>query len=102
MIAQVALALLLLVGTGLLSKSFLQLMSVKLGFQAEHRTTATLTLPAVQYRTLQQAAKLYDSVIDRVTSMPGVQSVAVTDILPLSGNDNRGGVRVTWVRSEAE
>ncbi len=93
-IAQVALAVLLLVGAGLLSKSFLQLMNVKLGFQAEHRTTATLTLPALQYRTLQQAARLYDSVIDRVASMPGVQSVAVTDILPLSGNDNRSGVQV--------
>jgi predicted permease len=93
-IAQVALAVLLLVGAGLLSKSFLQLMNVKLGFQAEHRTTATLTLPALQYRTLQQAAKLYDSVIDRVVSVPGVQSVAVTDILPLSGNDNRGGAQI--------
>lgn len=93
-IAQVALALLLLVGAGLLSKSFLQLMNIKLGFQAERRTIATLTLPALQYRTLQQAAKLYDSVIDRVASMPGVQSVAVTDILPLSGNDNRAGAQV--------
>jgi predicted permease len=92
--AQVALALLLLVGAGLLSKSFLELMNVKLGFQAEHRTTAILTLPVLQYRTLEQAAKLYDSVIDRVASMPGVQSVSVTDILPLSGNDNRAGAQV--------
>jgi putative ABC transport system permease protein len=92
--AQVALALLLLVGAGLLSKSFIELMNVKLGFQAEHRTTAILTLPALQYRTLQQAATLYDSVIDRVASMPGVQSAAVTDILPLSGNDNRAGAQV--------
>jgi predicted permease len=92
--AQVALALLLLVGAGLLSKSFLELMKVKLGFQAEHRTTAILTLPALQYRTLQQAAELYDSVIDRVASMPGVQSATVTDILPLSGNDNRAGAQV--------
>jgi putative ABC transport system permease protein len=93
-IAQVALALLLLVGTGLLSKSFLQLMNVKLGFQAEHRTTATLTLPALHYQTLEHAAKFYDSVIDRVTSMPGVQSAAITDILPLSGNDNRAGIEL--------
>jgi putative ABC transport system permease protein len=93
-IGQVALAVLLLVGAGLLSKSFLELMNVKLGFQAEHRTTAILTLPALQYRTLQQAAKLYDSVIDRVASMPGVQSASVTDILPLSGNDNRAGAQV--------
>jgi predicted permease len=93
-IAQVALALLLLVGAGLLSKSFLLLISVELGFEAEHRTTATLTLPALQYRTLEQAAKLYDSVIDRLASMPGIQSVAVTDILPLSGNDNRAGAQV--------
>jgi predicted permease len=93
-IAQVALALLLLVGMGLLSKSFLQLMNIKLGFQAKHRTTATLTLPALQYRTLQQAARFYDSAMDRVASMPGVQSAAITDILPLSGSDNRGGVEL--------
>jgi predicted permease len=92
--AQVALALLLLVGAGLLSKSFIGLMNVKLGFKAEHRTTAMLTLPALQYRTLEQAAKLYDSVVDRVASMPGVQSAAVTDILPLSGNDNRAGAQI--------
>jgi predicted permease len=94
LIAQLALALLLLVGTGLLSKSFLQLMNVSLGFQTEHRTTATLTLPALQYRTIEQAARLYDSVIDRVALLPGVQSAGVTDILPLSGNDNRGGAQV--------
>jgi predicted permease len=93
-ITQVALAVLLLVGAGLLSKSFLELMNVKLGFQAEHRITATLTLPALQHRTLQQAARLYDSVVDRMASMPGVQSVSVTDILPLSGNDNRAGAQV--------
>src|SRR6516225_6731647 len=73
---------------------FLELMNVKLGFQAEHRTTAILTLPALQCRTLEQAAKLYDSVIDRVASIAGVQSAAVTDILPLSGNDNRAGAQV--------
>jgi predicted permease len=93
-IAQVALALLLLVGAGLLSKSLLQLMNVNLGFQAEQRTTATLKLAALQFRTLQQAANFYDSVIDRVASMPGVQSVGVTDILPLSGDDNRGGAEL--------
>lgn len=69
-------------------------MDVKLGFQSEHRTIATLTLPAIQYRTLQHATSFYDSVIDRVASMPGVHSVAVTDILPLSGNDNRSGVEL--------
>jgi predicted permease len=93
-VGQVALALLLLVGAGLLSKSFLQLMNVKLGFQTDHRTTATLTLPASQYRTLQQAAAFYASAVDSVASMPGVQSAAVTDILPLSGNDNRSGVQL--------
>ena len=93
-IGQVALAVVLLVGAGLLSKSFLQLMNVKLGFQGEHRTTATLTLPGLTYRTLQQAAKLYDAVVDRVASVPGVRSAAITDILPLSGNDNRAGAEV--------
>jgi putative ABC transport system permease protein len=93
-IAQVALAVVLLVGAGLLSKSFLQLMNVKLGFQAAHRTTAVLMLPALQYRTLQQVTRFYDSVVDRVASIPGVQSAAITDILPLSGNDNRAGAQV--------
>lgn len=93
-IVQVAFALLLLVGTGLLAKSFLRLANVELGFEAEHRTTATLTLPTLQYRTLEQAARFYDAVIDRVAAAPGVQSVAITDILPLSGNDSRAGVEL--------
>lgn len=93
-IAQVALALLLLVGTGLLSKSFLKLTNVKLGFQSEHRTSATLSLPALQYRTLKQAVDFYDSAIDRIAAMPGVQSVSATDTLPLSGADNRIGAEI--------
>lgn len=93
-IAQVALALLLLAGAGLLSKSFLQLMNAQLGFQTGHRIAATLTLPALQYGTLQRAADFYNSVIDRLAAMPGIQSVAATDILPLSGNDNRSGVQL--------
>jgi putative ABC transport system permease protein len=93
-IVQVALSLMLLAGAGLLGKSFLRLMNVNLGFRPESVTTATVRLPGSQYRTIEQAAQFFDALVERVALLPGIQSAAITDILPLTGGDNRSGVDV--------
>lgn len=91
---QVALSLVLLTGAGLLGKSFLQLMRVNPGFQPDHVLTATISLPGSKYRSAAQAVRFYDSLLERAGTMPGVRLAGVTDILPLTGDDNRTGVQI--------
>lgn len=57
-----------------------------------------VTLSALRYRTLEQAAKLYDSLIDRVASMPGVQSVAVADSGEVAGGAGQSQARINILR----
>ena len=93
-VVQVALSLTLLTGAGLLGKSFLNLMNVNPGFRPQHVVTASISLPGSQYRTTEQAAAFYDALVERTGALPGVRMAGVTDTLPLSGDDNRAGVRV--------
>ncbi len=93
-VAEVALSLVLLTGAGLLTKSFLSLLRVDPGFRAGRLLTAGLSLPQVQYRTTPDAVSFYDRLLEKVRSLPGVESAALTDTLPLSGDDNRTGVIV--------
>lgn len=93
-VVQVALSVILLTGAGLLGKSFLRLMSVNPGFEAGQVVTASISLPGARYRTNEQAAAFYDALLERAGALPGVRAAATTDVLPLSGDDNRSGVRV--------
>lgn len=93
-IAEVALSLLLLTGAGLLARSFNALLNVNPGFQAEGLLTAGLTLPSNEYRTAQQTAAFYDRLLERVGGLPSVSAVAITDIVPLSGDDDLSSVLI--------
>jgi putative ABC transport system permease protein len=93
-VVEVALSLVLLTGTGLLAKSFLALVRVNPGFRAEHTLTAGLTLPLSRYRTPAQHAAFFDRVAQGANALPGVISAAITDTLPLSGEDNRTGILI--------
>jgi putative ABC transport system permease protein len=90
----VAVSLLLLTGAGLFGKSFLALLNVNPGFQAEHVLAAGISLPDSKYRTTQQTAAFHDALLERAAALPGVKSVALTDVLPLSGDDNRMGIKL--------
>ena len=87
-VGEVALAMLLMVGAGLLIKSFRRLERVDTGLRIDHVLTMRLSLPASAYQKSQQLVSFYDRVLDQTKSLPGVEAVAVTDALPLSGNDN--------------
>jgi putative ABC transport system permease protein len=100
MVLQVALSVVLLTGAALLTQSFLKLTHVDPGFRVEHVLTGAISLPNAQYRNLEQATSFYDSLIDRVRALPGVRMAGVTDILPLSGNDNRAGIRIEGRQSK--
>jgi putative ABC transport system permease protein len=82
-VAEVALSLMLLLGAGLLIKSFWRLQQVDTGFRAEQLMTLRLFPPASTYPNDQQVAAFYEKLLERVRSLPGVKDAAVTDGVPL-------------------
>ncbi len=94
-VGQVAFALILLIGAGLMTKSFWKLMEVSPGFHTEHILTARLSLPPRYANGFQFGTGMHREItafqralLERVRDMPGVQSAAFTAYLPLSGVDN--------------
>jgi putative ABC transport system permease protein len=81
---EVALAVTLVIGAALLVRSFHALRAVEPGFQAARLVAARVTPPFASYRDPARVAALYSRVIERVTSLPGVQSVAAVDKLPFA------------------
>ncbi|NIR46297.1 MAG: ABC transporter permease [Gemmatimonadetes bacterium] len=84
-ISQVALALTLLVGAGLLLRSFAALGSVDLGFQTEERLTAQINLPRSRYETGEERAAFFRQLLERLEALPGVEAAAATATVPLTG-----------------
>lgn len=91
--AEVALSLVLLIGAGLMIKSLLKLQQVSLGFNPDNLLTANLTLSRSKYAEDRQQVAFFQDALQRIQSLPGVQSVAATTALPLtvtvSGSDFR-------------
>lgn len=84
-IGEVALSVVLLIGAGLLLRSFVLLQQVQPGFEAEGVVTASLSLPFFEFSDEAKRATFYDELHRRVSELPGVQSAAVTSWLPLAG-----------------
>lgn len=84
-VAQVALAVTLLVGAGLLLASFSRLQAVDAGFHAPGVITAQVTLPPARYRDLPRQVELFQRVLQRIGALPGVEHAAAIDALPLAG-----------------
>jgi putative ABC transport system permease protein len=85
-ISEIALSLILLIGAGLMVKSFQRLQQVNPGFNAENVLTARLSLPDVRYPQPINVASFTEQVIDRIAALPGVESAAAIANLPLGGN----------------
>jgi putative ABC transport system permease protein len=88
-VGQVALSLLLLVGSGLLLRSFLKLQSQVLGFQPHHVLSFVLQFPPNRYSGLPRTASSLDQMLSRIRDIRGVESAAFISSLPLSGMDAR-------------
>jgi len=90
-VSEIALACLLLVGAGLLLRSFLRVLDVDLGFNPSQAATMQTDLPpATNKDQLIQRANFLKSEIDRVGALPGVESVGISDMLPLDRNREWG------------
>ncbi len=85
-VSEVALALMLLIGGGLLVRSFLRLVSVDPGFDSSNLLTATVSLAGSEHKTGPQRAAFFTELLGRVQSLPGVQSVSAINHLPLAGD----------------
>ena len=90
-VAQVALTLMLLVGAGLLGRSFQRLLSVDPGFRAESVVAMTLLLPQPEEpAAMRSLAQFYHRLFERIETLPGVTSAGGTSALPMSGNGANG------------
>jgi len=93
-ISEVALSLVLLIGAGLLIKSFWRLMNVDPGFQSGHLLTMSVGLPGAKYREEQQVISFFEQLPRRLEALPGVQTVSAVSSLPISGGDSNGQLTI--------
>src|SRR5688572_6231182 len=91
---QFALSLVLLIGAGLLLKSFQRLGAVDLGFNAENTLTMVATLPRAKYDNNEKALRFYNSAIENLRNTPGIQHVGLTTNLPFADGGNVDGIIV--------
>ena len=88
-VSEVALALMLLIGAGLLMRSLSGLRSIDPGFDASNTLTATVVIPNAKYSTPEQRNQFFDRVLQNVRALPGVTSAGWIDNLPLQGGSTQ-------------
>jgi macrolide transport system ATP-binding/permease protein len=85
-VVELAIAVVLLAGAGLLGQSLYRLLRVPLGFHPDHLATMRVMAPGTVYKTDEQTQGLYREIERRVSSLPGVESVGMTSMLPVECN----------------
>jgi putative ABC transport system permease protein len=85
-VSEIALAMLLLVGAGLLLRSFSRLQAVSSGFEPDHLLAADIPLSPALYQKPQRKFEFFDRLLARVQSLPGVHSSGAASFLPMSGS----------------
>ena len=109
--AEVALALMLLTGGGLLLQTFVKLQNADLGFEPANVLVGGIGLPRTSYDTIEKQRAFYTQVLERAEALPGVESAALASVLPFSGDSDMnfaiegrpipsrpGEAPVTWYR----
>jgi putative ABC transport system permease protein len=91
---EVAVALVLLIGAGLLIRSFANVMSVDPGFDTGGAITASMSVPRTKYPDGPRSAMFYSTLLERVRRLPGVAAAGAVTQAPLSGRDHGGGLTV--------
>ena len=93
-IAETALALVLLVGAGLMMKSMYRLLQVNPGFRPERVLTMEIDLRTAQYSKPEASSAFWHQVLDRVRALPGVEAAALGTVVPLTGDHSRADVTI--------
>jgi predicted permease len=94
-VAELAIAMVLMVGAGLLGKSLYRLLHVEIGFQTNNLATLTVSGSDTVYGKTAEQARLARTLVDRLNATPGVESAALTSTLPVNSNGN-----TDWIRYE--
>ena len=85
-VAEVAIALILLIGAGLMMRSFVKLQQMDTGIEAKNLLTFRVGLPKPQYKDEKVVRRFFDQVIPRLEAIPGVEAAGAISSLPVSGN----------------
>jgi len=93
-VVEVALTLVLLIGAGLLIRTFYRLQQVNPGFVDEHVLSFGVSLPELKYPDERQWLNFYQQVTQKLRALPGVQEVSITSRVPMGENDWQSGFRV--------
>jgi putative ABC transport system permease protein len=104
-VSEIAIALVLLVGAGLMVKSFLRLQQTELGFRPGNLLTLRVALPWRKYNDAQgpeRQRQFFQQLLDRLAALPGVESAAMTSNLPLSSERQEGKLTFTLEGQSAE
>jgi predicted permease len=92
-VIELATAVVLLGAAGLLGKSLFQLLHVDIGFQPDHLALVNIGLPLPEFSKDEKVVAFAKQVVERVSNLPGVQSAALTSVLPVSCNCNTDWIR---------
>ncbi|HVF91610.1 MAG TPA: ABC transporter permease, partial [Blastocatellia bacterium] len=93
-VTEVALALILLIGAGLLIKSFMRLQSIESGMRPGGVLTLRVSLPESKYATPQSAAAFYQQLTERLSNLPGVEAAGAINLLPLQQSGYNGDIEI--------
>ncbi len=94
LVAQIALAMVLVIAAGLLTRTFYQLLAVDPGFRPERVLTFELSLPALKYPDQAHIASLYTEVLRRLRELPGVEDAGLTEVIPMGGATENTALRI--------
>jgi predicted permease len=86
-VAEIAVALVLLTASGLLLRSFEKMRAVDIGFRPDHTLAAVYVLPQKQYATQPAIDQFSEDLLRNLRQLPGVEAVGITSLLPAAGND---------------
>jgi putative ABC transport system permease protein len=100
-VAEISLALILLVGAGLMMKSLYLLLQVDPGFRTDRVLTLTMDLRTQQYAKDAAVLNFWQALLDRVRALPGVESAAVGTVVPLTESHSRSDVTIEGMAAPA-
>jgi putative ABC transport system permease protein len=98
---QMALAVMLLVGAGLLIRSFVRVAGLDPGFHAPRVLIAVVMLPPARYGDPPRQRAFFESVLQGIRALPGVESAAASNSVPLTGINDQGSVRIEGAQEPA-
>jgi predicted permease len=99
-VAEIAISLALLVGAGLLLRSFANLRDLNIGIRPQNLVSARVNPPEAKYTTMEARQAFYDQLLRRIENTPGVRDAAISSEIPLEGGSN-GYIKIPGVENPA-